>query len=143
MNQKYGNLNLFVMFTNNPKDHAFMLQTNRFTKVTATHLKQHNETLILREIYAHKSISRVKLAQLTGLSRPSVTELTQGLIKKGLITEVGPERVTDKVGKRPTLLAFNPDASQIIAIVIGDTQITGSLLNLRVKVIEEKSLPMD
>ncbi|HLY24904.1 MAG TPA: ROK family transcriptional regulator [Aggregatilineales bacterium] len=120
-----------------------MLQANRFSKVTATHLKQHNETLILREIYAHKSISRVKLAQLTGLSRPSVTELTQGLIKKGLINEVGPERVTDKVGKRPTLLAFNPDASQIIAIVIGDTQITGSLLNLRVKVIEEKSLPMD
>jgi len=120
-----------------------MFQTKIFSKVTASHLKEHNETLILREIYAHKTISRVKLAQLTHLSKPSVTELTQSLIKKGLITEAGLETVSDKVGKRPTLLAFNPDASQIIAIVLSDTAVIGTLLNLRVRIIEQQSLPMN
>src|SRR5258708_23764889 len=120
-----------------------MFQTKIFSKVTASHLKEHNETLILREIYAHKTISRVKLAELTHLPKPSLTELKQSLIKKGLITEAGQEMVTDKVGKRPTLLEFNPDASQIIAIVLSDTAVIGTLLNLRVRIIEQQSLPMN
>ncbi len=120
-----------------------MLPINNLGKVTTTHVKKHNEALILRAIYDHESISRVTLAELTHLSRPSVTELTQSLLKKGLIVEVGPEKVVEKVGKKPTLLAFKPDAYQIIAVVVSDTTLIGTLLDMRVQVIEELSLPMN
>ncbi len=120
-----------------------MINPDSNQKVTPSHLKKHNEALILREIYAHKTISRVKLAQLTHLSRPSVTELTQSLKEKGLITDIGPEQVLDKVGKKPTLLALNPDAYQIIGVVLTDTHAVGSLLNLRMKVLEQQSVPLN
>src|SRR5258708_29976171 len=118
-----------------------MFQTKIFSKVTASHLKEHNETLILREIYAHKTISRVKLAQLTHLSKPSVTELTQSLIKKGLITEAGQGKVTDQEGERPTLLGFYPHASQIISVLLSHTPGHCMLLHLPVHIIVQKSLP--
>jgi N-acetylglucosamine repressor len=120
-----------------------MLPKNNLLKVTTTYLKKHNEALILRAIYAHESISRVNLAGLTHLSRPSVTELTQSLLKKGLIAEIGPEKVSEKVGKKPTLLAFKPDAYQIIAVVVSDTTLLGTLMDLRIQEIEAQSLPMN
>jgi N-acetylglucosamine repressor len=119
-----------------------VLKTNSSNKATTAHLKQHNEALLLREIYAHASISRVRLAQLTHLSRPAVTELTQTLIEKNLILELGPEQVLDKVGKKPTLLALNPDAYQAVCLVLTDTTAIGSLVNLRIEVIEQQSIPI-
>src|SRR5215468_9401774 len=89
------NMNLFVKITNIL---FTMLQPNpAASKATTSQLKKHNESLILREIYGHETISRVRLAALTHLSRPSVTEITQGLLDKGLILELGPESVQDKV----------------------------------------------
>jgi hypothetical protein len=120
-----------------------MLPRTNQLKVTTTYLKKHNEALILREIYGHESISRVNLAKLTHLSRPSVTELTQSLLRKGLISEVGPEKISEKVGKKPTLLAFKPDAYQIIAVVVSDATLIGTLMDLRIQVVEEHSLPMN
>src|SRR5258706_10985592 len=59
-----------------------MLSTRPSTKATPTHLKRHNEGLILSAIYAREAISRVQLARLTHLSRPAVTELTFGLLER-------------------------------------------------------------
>jgi N-acetylglucosamine repressor len=120
-----------------------MLQPNpAASKATTSQLKKHNESLILREIYAHETTSRVRLAELTHLSRPSVTEITQVLLEKGLIVEVGLESVQDKVGKKPTLLALNPDAYHIIGIVLTDTTATGSLLDLRMNTIAQQIVPI-
>lgn len=119
-----------------------MLQANTFSKVTPSHLKKHNESLVLREIYAHETISRVRLAELTHLSRPSITELTQGLIERGLIAEVGAEMISEKVGKKARLLALNPDAYQMIGVVLKDSTIIGSLLNLRMDIQAQCSVSM-
>src|SRR5258705_2209268 len=119
-----------------------MFDTKSSYKVTPANVKRHNESLILRVIYAHETISRVRLANLTNLSRPSVTELTQGLIRRDLISEVGVEQVVDKVGKKPTLLAFNPDAFQLIAVAVGDTEIIGRLVNLRMQASKQETMPL-
>jgi predicted NBD/HSP70 family sugar kinase len=110
-------------------------------KATISQLKRHNEALVLREIYACDEISRVNIAERTHLSRPSVTEITQGLLQRGLITEVGPESRTS-VGKKPTLLALNPNAFELITITINDDLITGARLNLRVEMLEQVSQPV-
>ncbi len=133
-------MNLFVRITNIL---FIMLQPNSAaSKATTSQLKKHNESLLLREIYAHETISRVRLAELTHLSRPSVTEITQGLLEKGLVVELGPESVQDKVGKKPTLLALNPDAYHIIGVVLTDTTATGSLLDLRMNLIAQQIIPI-
>jgi len=134
-------MNLFVRFTNIL---FMMLQPSSVgTKATTSQLKRHNESLLLREIYARENISRVRLAEATHLSRPAVTELTQGLIEKGLVVELGPETVQDKVGKKPTLLALNPDAYHLIGIVLTDTSAIGSLLNLRMQLIHQQTISIE
>lgn len=120
-----------------------MIQTTASNKATTAFLKKHNEALLLREIYAHPAISRVRLASLTNLSRPSVTELTQNLIKRGLVIEVGPETQTDRVGKKATLLTFNKDIYQIVTATINDVTLTAALLDLRMKVLEQRSVAMN
>jgi glucokinase-like ROK family protein len=90
-------------------------------------------------IYAHKAISRVQLARLTHLSRPAVTELTHGLLENNLIEAIGPDRTSSRVGKRPTLLAFNPDAYHMVALDLGGDRMVGALLDLRGQIIQQKS----
>src|SRR5258706_4012113 len=119
-----------------------MFDIKSSNKVTPANLKRHNESLILRAIYAREAISRVQLANLTNLSRPSVTELTQSLIRRGFVNEVGVEQVVDKVGKKPTLLAFNTDALQLIVLVVGDTEVIGKLVNLRMQTVEQETVPL-
>ena len=121
----------------------FVLNRVFSNKATPAQIKQHNAALLLREIYAREAISRVQLAHLTGLSRPSVTELTQGLIEKGLICELGPENTIDKVGKKAQLLALNPDAYQMVCIAVSNSAVTGSLFNLRAQEIKHEALRLD
>src|SRR5258706_8101731 len=108
-----------------------MLLIKPSAKATPTHLKRHNVGLILNAISAHEPISRVQLARLRRLSRPAVTELTHDLLEDGLIREVGPQIAPSKAGKRPTLLAFNPDTYHLVAVDIGGAQAIGALLDLR------------
>src|SRR5436190_1720628 len=111
-------------------------------KATVSHLKKHNEILVLREIYNRAGISRVEIADATNISRPSVTEITGGLIQRGLIQELGPQ-VRETVGKKPTLLAFNADAYNMVCVIINETSIVGALLDLRARPIEQNSAPLD
>jgi glucokinase-like ROK family protein len=117
--------------------------SNHTQKATATNLKQHNQALILTTVYAHEAVSRVQLARLTHLSRPAVTEITQGLIQNGLIQEIGSEMIPAKVGKRATLLTFNPDAYHVIAADVGGTKAIGALLNLHGNVLYQQRLSME
>src|SRR5215831_19004757 len=117
-----------------------MLLTKPNAKATPTHLKRHNVGLILNAIYAHDSISRVQLARLTHLSRPAVTELTHDLLEEGLIREIGPQIAPSKAGKRPTLLAFNSDTYDMIAVDIGSDKAIGALLDLRGRILHQEKL---
>ena len=89
-------------------------------------------------IYSDGIRSRVQLAKSTKLSRPSVTELTQELLGEGLIEEVGSERIPGKVGKHPTLLAFNPNAYHLVAVDIGGTSISCVLADLHGKILYQQ-----
>jgi DNA-binding Lrp family transcriptional regulator len=93
--------------------------------VVATNLNEHNQALILTTVYAHEAVSRVQLARLTHLSRSAVTEITHNLLESGLIREIGSEMIPAKVGKRATLLKFNPVAYHVVAADVG-----GSLIRL-------------
>jgi predicted NBD/HSP70 family sugar kinase len=117
-----------------------MFNTRLSSKATPGKIKQHNAALILREIYARANVSRAELARLTNLSRPSVTELTQDLLDKALICEVGMEETLDKVGKKAQLLALNPDAYQIVGAAVTNSSVIASVFNLRAKEIARRSV---
>lgn len=99
-------------------------------KATREGLKRHNRQLVLRAVYEDAANNRAALAAITGLAKPTVSDIVSELIEEGLLTESGFGESGDTGGKRPTLLRFVPDARQVIGISVEEHRIFGVLSDL-------------
>lgn len=88
---------------------------------------QNNKQLVLNIIRNKGPIGRAQIAKLTDLTIPSVMKITEGLIKLGLVREVGKGESTG--GKPPILLEIVEDSYYSIGIDIGETKIICVLMN--------------
>lgn len=93
-------------------------------------LRRHNLHLVLRAIYSGGAESRAELALVTGLTKPTVSNLVGELLADGFISEQGPGRSSESGGKRPTLLRFEPRARQVIGISVVGRRVLGVLTDL-------------
>lgn len=75
--------------------------------------------VVLRHIRAEGGVTRAALAELTGLARSTVAQRVDALLASGLIHEAGDSASTG--GRRPGLLAFNPDAGVALTADLGAT----------------------
>jgi glucokinase-like ROK family protein len=110
-------------------------------KATNRQTRLFNQQLVLRTIYDRASVSRADVARVTGLTRTTVSELVEQLIAEGLVGEIGTGPSTG--GKAPILLSVPDDARQLIGIDVGDSALTGAVVNLRGEVREQVELPLD
>lgn len=106
-------------------------------KATRKELKDHNRLTLLRAVYYGLADNRAALAQLTGLAKPTVSDLIGEWIAEGLLEESGHGESNEMGGKRPRLLVFVPDARQVIGISIDAYQVCGVLSNLGGQVTAE------
>jgi predicted NBD/HSP70 family sugar kinase len=89
-----------------------------------------NQAVILNAIrHAPEGLSRVELAELTGLSAQSVSNITRRLLDRDLITEAG-TLVPAGRGKPRTLLRLHPPGHFAIGVHIDPTVTTVVLLDL-------------
>jgi N-acetylglucosamine repressor len=109
----------------------------RASKATRKQLKRHNSLLLLRAVYYGEADNRAALAQITGLAKPTVSDLVGELIEDGLLAEGGHGESTETGGKRPRLLYFVPDARQVIGISIDSYRVLGILANLQGCIVAE------
>jgi glucokinase-like ROK family protein len=114
--------------------HVFQKATNQRTRAI-------NEQLVLRTIYGRAPISRAEVARVTGLTRTTVSDVVDQLLGSGLVEELGLGRSTG--GKAPMLLQVPDDARHLIGIDVGDSQLSGAVVNLRGEVCERLELPLD
>ena len=110
-------------------------------KATNRQTRLFNHQLVLRTIYDSAAISRADVARLTGLTRTTVSDLVEEHIADGLVAEIGTGPSTG--GKAPILLSVPADARQLIGIDVGDSVLTGAVVNLRGEVREQVDLPLD
>jgi predicted NBD/HSP70 family sugar kinase len=96
-------------------------------------LRRVNRGAVLRRLFLQGSLNRVSLAQLTGLSSGSVTNVTAALLEEGLIAEVGLE---ESDGGRPrVLLEVNPDFASVIGVEVGETLIRVEAFDMQMRVV--------
>ena len=112
-------------------------------KATRTQVRRHNRLLILRAIYAGEADNRAALAGVTGLAKPTVSELVTELIDQGLVEEGGPGESSEAGGKRPTLLRFVPEARQVIGVSVDAHAVHAVLANLDGTVVAEHEALLD
>lgn len=88
----------------------------------------HNQRVILQAIRVNGPITRVTLAQITGLTPPAVANITKRLLDDGLIVEAG--RVQGARGQPAMNLTINPNGCLSIGVNIDRDHITVVMLDL-------------
>lgn len=74
---------------------------------------------LVRLVANGRASSRSELARLTGLSRSTISQRVDTLLRRQLLIETGQGRSTG--GRRPVLLSLNPGAGLILAANLGAT----------------------
>lgn len=103
-------------------------------------IKELNIALVINTIRQHEPISRVDIAERTGLGRSTVTGIINTLLKEGLVSESGS---ADSVsGRRPVLLSFNASARYAVGVKLAPRQATVALVDLNGKVLYAEEIPV-
>lgn len=111
-------------------------------KNDAQRMKEGNRLLVLRLIRDEGPLSRVAIARRTGLSPTTVSVITDGLMREGLVHEVGHlSHETGGAGRRPVLLDIRPDGRYIVAVDLGVTNTSVALYDLGYRARARRTAP--
>lgn len=111
------------------------------TKATRQLTKQHNRDLVLHKIFENQTISRAEIARLTKLTRTTVSDVVAGLLKEGLVEEVG---LSSSIGGKPSiLLSLVTDSRYLIGLNLMQDKFIGAVLNLWGEIKETVEIPVD
>lgn len=111
-------------------------------KVTKTQLRRHNELAVLRAVYRGVASNRAAIANELNLTKPTISDIVEGLIQEGLLLEEGFGQSTESGGKRPRLLHFLPEARQVIGVSLTTDLISGVLTNLNGDILLSHHAPL-
>lgn len=112
-------------------------------KATHEQLRRHNRQLLLRAVYLGRAESRAALAQVTGLTKPTVSNLIADLIEEGLIGETGRGPSSESGGKRPRLIEFRPEARGVIGVAVDRDGVHAVLTDLAGAATARHRAPLD
>src|SRR3954451_14066481 len=99
-------------------------------------LRQLNSAHVLGAIRTHGPISRAELAKTIGLSKPTVAEVVETLLRDGTVveSEANGERPA-RPGRRARLLRFRADLGHVLGIDIGANKVLVLLADLNGQVV--------
>ena len=103
-------------------------------------IREINQALVLNAIRTHGALSRTEIAQRTGVSLPTISDITAELIESGLLYEQSTGVSTG--GRRPVLLALNAQAGYAVGIKLTEESIIAVLTDLDAAVVARHSAPI-
>lgn len=98
---------------------------------------------VVNTVRRHKRISRVEIAELTGLSRSAVTGLTQELLEQGIIQETAEEGPNNPRGRPRVQIALNPNAGYVVGVKLSLHQLSCSITDFCGDVLHSLILPFN
>ncbi|HMQ31669.1 MAG TPA: ROK family transcriptional regulator [Chloroflexaceae bacterium] len=103
-------------------------------------IREINQALVLNAVRAGGALSRTEIAQRTGLSMPTISDITAELIESELLYE-GATGVSTG-GRKPVLLALNAQAGYAIGVKLTEELLTAVLTDLDATVVARESAPV-
>lgn len=88
----------------------------------------HNQRVVFQEIRTHKRVTRSELAHITGLTKPTIVNVSRQLLQAELIVEA--ERATSGRGQPAWVLELNPDGAYSVGLNIDRDHLTLVALDL-------------
>ncbi|MDQ0897784.1 MULTISPECIES: ROK family transcriptional regulator [unclassified Paenibacillus] len=112
------------------------------TRVTSQQLlKSINQQKVLHLIFNEEPISRVELAELTGLTQQTVTNIVNRLLQEDLVVEGTP--IGSSGGRKPVPLTVNVMNMFAIGIELAGKYVRGALHNFRYDLVGEARRPVE
>ncbi|GLZ12890.1 sugar kinase [Actinomadura sp. NBRC 104425] len=108
---------------------------------TVRDLRRDNRSALLRALYFSGPRSRQELAEATGLSQASVSNVTRELIRDGIVAEIG--SVDSEVGRPRVLLQVNPEHGYVVGVDVGETRVQVELFDLAMTERAKAAFPLD
>lgn len=99
-------------------------------RLSGTNLERaadHNQRVVLHAIRVHRTVTRVALSNITGLTAPAVANIVRRLTDDGLIVEAG--RLRSGRGQPGKVLEINPKARYSFGINIDRDHVSFVLVN--------------
>ncbi|MEJ6950975.1 ROK family transcriptional regulator [Natronospora cellulosivora (SeqCode)] len=104
-------------------------------------MKKINEKLILKLIYKNKLISRAEIAEETGLSPATVSNITKELLELKLVKESS--RGKSRGGRKPVLLELNAKGAYFIGLEWGILNLKAVLMDLNKNIIAYEKITIN
>ena len=109
---------------------------------TATDLRRRNSQAVLDALLADGPREGGALMTATGLSRPTVHEICDDLIARGLAVEEAPAPGGGP-GRRPRVYAARTDAAHVVGVDMGESTVRAAVADLRGVVVGEALAAFD
>ena len=98
---------------------------------------------ILRIIRERKSTSRVQIAKLTGLSKPTISSIVNDLVEEGVVRENGLGQSKSSGGRKPINISFAKDYRNVLSVDIGGTKTIFALIDLDGNILKRDTIDTD
>ena len=103
--------------------------------VNAKLSKKINRSIVLKELYNTKPISRADIAKNTGLTPASITKIIEEFIEFGIVKEL--RKTKSSYGRKPVLIDINTDNLYIIGIYVARKSLSGIISNLKADILKK------
>lgn len=94
----------------------------------STDMKQMNRKVVFDIARKKRTVTKVELSELTGMSGPSIMAIVNEFIDKGILTVTG--KKNGSLGRSPVTMVFNPDVMMSIGIEFEGNNLSAGLVNL-------------
>ncbi len=111
--------------------------------VPANHrvLRDINEVMVLNVIREKQPISRIEIAELTGLEGSTVSKIVARLVADAMVYEEGMAEASPQGGRKKRYLHINPDKACAVAVDFRPSGYTVALSDFRGKIRSSVDLP--
>jgi predicted NBD/HSP70 family sugar kinase len=113
-------------------------KSSRVKMVDIHDIRNINQTVLLHLIRERQPISRVEIANITGLRPSTISSIVNRLIRKGVIYE-GAEGPSSG-GRKPTYLYINAENAYVLAIDIGVRETVYAVSDFNGRILKQKAL---
>jgi predicted NBD/HSP70 family sugar kinase len=100
-----------------------------------------NEQAVLDAIFSRGPASRVDVAEMTGLSKPTVSAIVEEMVAAGLVHSTG--RTQGNVGRTAVLYEVNPAVGHVVGVDLGGTKVRAALCDMFGTILAERVRPTD
>lgn len=111
-----------------------MQGVNVMKSMVSTDMKRINRKIIFDIVRSRRAVTRVELAEMTGMSGPSIMTIVNEFIERGILAASAAEQKSGTLGRKPVTMLFNPDVIQSVGIEFEGNNLSVGLVNLDGKI---------